>query len=306
MAQPTTPARALPLAPPRDAASHARPVDPFDPRYTWGDTNAATAPAFVVAEKAFAQRVANELGLTLHLVETDRFLFYTDLDPREAHDWQRVLDLMYERVGSLLGVPDGVNLFRGKATVFLFRHQRDFAAFERRFYDHRVTFQAGVCHQHGTGEVRIAFHRIEHDLALRQLMVHEAAHGVLHRFRNPTRIPDWLNEGIAEWAAFRVVNHFPQPFRQREAVSRHAIAERGNRLGEAFWQDGRFAAADYGAAFGLLKILLRKGTPAFQDFVALLKDGTPFPEAIPRVYGYDLSHLVTLYGRSINVRDLTP
>jgi len=281
------------------------PVDPYDPRYTWGDTNSATAPAFVAAEKAFADRVANELGLALNLVETDHFLFHTDLPPREAHEWQRVLDLMYERVNWLLGVPEGVNLFRGKATVFLFADQAKFVEFERRFYNHRVTYEAGICHQHPTGEVRIAFYRIDHTRAMRQLMVHEAAHGVIHRFRSPARIPDWLNEGIAEWTAYAVLN-FPHPFKQREVISQRAIIDRGGRLGDAFWQDGRFSAADYGAAFGLVKILLRKGKPAFHDLVDRLKDGQTYDKAIEAVYGYDIPHLVSLYGRSINVPNLKP
>ncbi|MEM0914200.1 MAG: hypothetical protein AAGK09_06265 [Planctomycetota bacterium] len=296
----TSSASVAPLAPSAPAADS---VDPYDPRYTWGDTNAATAPAFVAAERDFAQRVADELGIQLRLVETDHFLFYTDVSEREARDWENVLDLTYERVCWRLGVPEGIRLFRGKATVFLFRDRARFVQFERAFYNHRVTYEAGLCHQHSTGEVRIAFYRIDHERALRQLMIHETAHGVIHRFRSPTRIPDWINEGMAEWTA-DVVLGFPQPFKQREAISKQAIIDRGGRLGDTFWQDGRFSAADYGAAYGMVKVLLRKGRPAFAEFVALLKDGVPYDRAIEAVYSYNLDELVRRYGRTINIREL--
>ncbi|MEM6332951.1 MAG: hypothetical protein AAF823_06390 [Planctomycetota bacterium] len=297
---PVTPNASLPAAPTQQIE-----IDPYDPGYTWGDTTVDTALAFVNAEKAFARSVEAELGVTFNLVETDYFLFYTDLSEREAYEWQRVLDLMYERVSSLLGIPDGINVFRGKATVFLFADKRGFVEFEQRFYNHRVSFEAGICHQHGTGEVRIAFYRIDHERAMRQLMVHEAAHGVVHRYRSPNRVPDWINEGIAEWTAFAVLN-FVQPFRHREAVSKRAIVARGNRLGEAFWQDGNFAAEDYGAALGLTKVLLRKGRPAFHDFIGQIKDGQSYEAAMQDIYGYGIDRLVALYGRTLNIRDLRP
>ncbi|MEM1208405.1 MAG: hypothetical protein AAGI54_03980 [Planctomycetota bacterium] len=292
-------------AAPSALTTPAAPIDPYDPRFTWGDTNASTAPAFVAAELDFAQRVADELNVRLRLVETDHFLFFTDVSEREARAWEGVLELTYERVAWRLGVPEGVHLFRGKATVFLFRDRADFVAFERAFYNHRVTYEAGICHQHPTGEVRIAFYRIDHERSLRQLMIHETAHGVIHRFRSPTRIPDWLNEGMAEWTADKVLQFSP-PFKQREAISKQAILDRGRRLGDAFWQDGRFSAADYGAAYGLVKVLLRKGRPAFCDFIVRLKDGTPYDRAMRAVYGYDVEELVRRYGHTINIRDLKP
>ena len=289
---------------PEPIASNDEPTrQPAASEATWNDVTPEQFEQLVEREKAMAAHVGNLLSVELNLIETDYFLFYTDLDPREAYEWQRVLDLMYERVGDLLDIPDGVNVFKGKATVFLFKHKEQFVAFERDFYQNNVTFEAGICHQHYTGEVRIAFHQIDDEKQLKQIMVHEAAHGVVHRFRSPRRIASWLNEGIAEWTANSVVN-YKQPFKWKKRESARVIKERGT-FDPDFFEDDRYKADFYGTSLAMVELLLRRGKPRFIAFVNGIKDGLTWQESLLEHYGMTPDDLILAYGRSIGMRDLS-
>ncbi len=269
---------------------------------TWGDVDAARVAELVAMEKAIAQRVSEKLGLELNLIETDYFLFYTDLPPKEAYEWQRLLDLMYQRVSYLLEIPEGVNVFKGKALVFFFKDKQGFVDFEREFYQNSVTYEAGICHQHFSGEVRIAFYQIDDEPQLRQVMVHEAAHGVVHRFRSPRRIDSWLNEGIAEWTAYSVIN-YKQPFKWKKQQSAEAVKQAG-RIDPAFFSDQDFKPDFYGTSLAMVELLLRRGRPKFIAFIHGIKDGLTWQESLAEHYDMSPDELVRAYGRSIGARDL--
>lgn len=270
---------------------------------TWNDVAPEQFEQLVEREKAMAGRVGAELGVNLNLIETDYFLLYTDLDPKDAYEWQRVLDLMYQRVSYLLEIPEGVNVFKGKATVFLFKHKEQFVAFEREFYQNQVTFEAGICHQHFTGEVRIAFHQIDDELQMKQIMIHEAAHGVIHRYRSPRRVTSWLNEGIAEWTAFSVVN-YKQPYKWKKRESANVVKQRG-RFDPAFFDDDNYKADYYGTSLAMVELLLRRGRPRFIAFVNGIKDGLTWQESLLEHYEMTPDDLISAYGRSIGMRDLS-
>ncbi len=270
--------------------------------WTWEAIDAADPADPVARDKAFAAHVAQALGLTFNVVETDYFLFYTNLSKREAYEWQRLLDLMYDRVSYLLGIPKGVNVFKGKALVFMFAEKGQFAAFERRFYEHEVTFEAALCHQHDTGEVRIALYKLEDDKYLKQVMIHEAAHGVVHRFHSPQRVVVWLNEGIAEWTASRVLN-YTQPYKWKKKVSADHIRRQG-RLDADFFQEGGFSAERYGSSLAMVEILLRRGRPKFVQFIREIKDGKPWQESLRDKYDLSPDDLTRLYGQTIGMPNL--
>lgn len=314
------------LAPEADVVRAARvkpaqPADHYDPspalfpeplpeadqepaqQVTWNDVAPEQFEQLVEREKALAGQVGDRLGVNLNLIETDYFLFYTDLEPKEAYEWQRVLDLMYQRVSYLLEIPDGVNVFKGKATVFLFQHKDHFIAFEREFYQNQVTFEAGICHQHFTGEVRIAFHQIDDEKQLQQIMVHEAAHGVVHRYRSPNRIASWLNEGIAEWTAYSVVN-YKQPYKWKKRASANVVKERG-RFDPEFFNDDNYKVDFYGTSLAMVELLQRRGRPRFIAFINGIKDGLTWQESLLEHYEMTPDDLVSAYGKSIGIRDLT-
>ena len=269
---------------------------------TWQQVDALDTQDPVAQDKAFAQRVARQLGLSFHLVETDYFLFYTNLSPREAYEWQRVLDLMYERVSYLLGIPKDTNVFKGKALVFMFAEKGQFAAFERQFYQHEVTLEAALCHQHDRGQVRIALYKLEDEKYLKQVMIHESAHGVVHRFHSPARVIVWLNEGIAEWTASRVLN-YPQPYKWKKKVSAKDIRQKG-QFDQAFFFPDAFPSQHYGTALAMVEILLRRGRPRFIRFIGAIKEGKTWQQSLRDEYDLSPDDLVRLYGQTINLPHL--
>ena len=268
-----------------------------------GSPSAPSNPrAFVEEEKRFALEVADKLELEFNVVETDYFIFYTNLSEREAYEWQRVLDLMYERVSYLLDTPKGVNVFRGKALVFLFETKEQFGRFESKIYNHGAGWAAGYCHQHPTGQVRISFYRLDDKQYLKQLMIHEAAHGVVFRYRSGVDIPNWLDEGIAEWTASTVILN-PRPFKYKKRTSAEAVKKRGH-LPLSFFGDDNWKKDQYGTALAMVEILLRRGRPRFVEFFNNIKDGQDWQDSLLQQYDLTIDDLVGLYGREISMKDL--
>src|SRR5690606_17365852 len=136
---------------------------------------------------------------------TDYFLFYTDLDRREAERWGALLDRMYDRLCDLFGVARGTNIWRGKCLIFVFRDPQDYYRFEAQVHGQPGDDTAGRCWQFGDGRVHITFYRQPHESRFAHVLVHEAVHGFLHRYRSPARIPSVWNEGLAEVIAGELV-----------------------------------------------------------------------------------------------------
>jgi len=173
------------------------------------DATAKPWPVLTDAERAQAvDRMRQEAvaamqvaGVTAESVETDMFLMYGDLPRAELQRWGRELDSMYARVADVLAVPKGVNLFWGKAVILAFQKQDTFRLAEAAIFNHKAPPNLrGVCHMKGP-QVYINIYRGNDELEFASTLVHETTHGIVYRYATPVQLPDWANEGFAEWVA---------------------------------------------------------------------------------------------------------
>src|SRR5688500_478920 len=120
--------------------------------------------------KKFAGEAGKKLKKDLQLRETKYFLFYSDLPAQEAANWAGLLDRMYDRLAELFAVEreprapgagrgDYVNVWSGKALVFVFKEASDYYRFEQVVHNTPAEGTAGLCHCFGDGRVHIAFYR---------------------------------------------------------------------------------------------------------------------------------------------------
>jgi hypothetical protein len=276
----------------------ARNVEP------WPDLTAEEHAAAVGELEAFVDEVRQAFP-QLVVSETHEFLVATDIAPREIAPYVANLDSMHDLLCDLYGIPRGEPVWQGKCLVVAFRQQADFQAFEQRFM--KVAAPEGIyglCHQFSTGRVITACHRGDEASSFAHMLVHETSHGFNFRWLSPELLPNWLNEGIAEWVGTQVVpNARVMPI--KEAQARAFMLQTGS-LGPDFFTAANIQSVQYGIASQLVKFLLARDRRKFVQFVRGIKEGMTPEESLEAAYQGSLADLIAAFGQSLGVPQLKP
>jgi len=268
----------------------------------WPILSAKQQAEAVREHKDFLETVRTAFpGLSLRLYETKFFLFFTDMPAAHIAGYIAQLDNMNVELGKKFGIPQGENIWRGKAVFVVFVNQASFVQFESKFMKlgpAATSRKHGICHQSGNGNVIVAGFRGDDPRLFAQVLVHETTHGYLHRFKSSARIPSWLNEGIAEWVSAVVVrsSRVPQK-RQQEAVLR---LKRTGVIGQSFF-DKKIEAWHYGVASKITDSLIKANPRAFGSWIVSIKEGIDWTEGLRRTFGITPGQLIQAYGRSIGL-----
>ncbi len=273
------PAHVEPLPGPITAETPV-PIRPSD--YTWQSLSEKELATFIEKEKEFVAAVLEYLDVEMRLIETEHYLFYTNADPREVTKMSVLLENMYRRLSQMLDVPPEVNIWKGKALVFLCADAELYHRIEREIFKNpRTEGTAGICHAYRTGEVRICFMMTQDPWDLRHLLVHETTHGFLHRYRSPRVVPNWLNEGLAEYMGTRLVvqsnfNRYRRNEGRRELARRNSFEGALDRPNIPFWF--------YGVSLQLVEMLMQKDREGVFHMLRDIKDGMPWEESLMKRY----------------------
>ena len=229
-------------------------------------------------------------------VETEYFLVYSALPPRETASLVRQLDAMYRTVTDLLGIPSGLNLFWGKASVFICGTSDQFRLIEARAFGNMVAPGViGLCHQRGP-RVFVNTFRAEDDLQFASTLVHETVHGIIHRFISSVRLPTWADEGFAEYVAGRSFRGSPVDSNRRPQ-GLHFIRNGGDVFSvvEMSYEDGSWPgdqAVGYAVGYLLCTAMIEENPRGFADWVRAVKAGKDWRKAMAEQYGVSVDRLV--------------
>jgi hypothetical protein len=280
-----------------EARMRARGVEP------WPELSAAEHAAAVSELGEFVDRVRQAFP-ALAVVETHEFIVATDIPAAQMAPSTAKLDAMHDLLCDLYGIPQGEPVWQGKCLVVAFLAADDFRAFEGRFMEVDAKGMHGLCHQRSDGRVIMACHRGDDAPAFAHMLVHETSHGFNHRWMSPVRLPNWLNEGIAEWVGTQVVPGCDQvPL--KEARAGEFVRATGG-LGPGFFAAENIDAVQYGIASGLVKFMAGRDQRKFAALVRGVKEGLPVEESLRQAYGATLEELVAGYGAVIGVPNLKP
>lgn len=272
----------------------------------WPELSAAEHAEQVAALEAFVAE-ATAAFPALETAETHEFLVATDIPAGQMAPYLANLDAMHDLLCDLYGIPRGEPVWLGKCLVVAFLREDDFRAFEARFFAAVPRGVHGLCHQRSDGRVIMVCHRGDDAAAFGHMLVHETSHGFNHRWMSPERLPNWLNEGIAEWVGTQVVPACRQvPLKEARAV---ALLQGSRRLGDDFFDPGpdfHIQPDQYGMASGLVKFLVTRDRRKFAAFVRGIKEGLDAEESLRGAYRAGLPDLVRAFGKSIGVPDLAP
>lgn len=256
------------------------------------DAERTAATARMREEAAAALEVA---GIRCEPVETEFFVLCGDLPRADLQRWARDLDAMYARVAETLGIPKGVNLFWGKAVVLAFERQDTFRLAEAAVFRHKAPASLrGVCHMRGP-QAFISIYRGNDELEFAGTLVHETTHAIVHRYATPVRLPEWANEGFAEWVARTCVP------RSRVDASRRpqglAFFRQGGDPGKVMAMDGQDGswpgdnAIGYSVGYLLVDLMIADRPARFGAWVKAVKGGKPWQQALAEDFGVDAPRL---------------
>lgn len=271
----------------------------------WEHLSAEEQVTRVKADTEFLTSVQKQFSpLPLKVVETKFYLLLTDLDPASAQQYLKQLDSLYDEMCRAFAVPLGKNIWSGKCVVAAFQNKTDFLRFEKEIL--KNTFEPeksqGICHAQTNGQVIISVWKGDLTSHFAAALVHETSHGFVARYLSNLRASSWLNEGMADWIAHRVVKNTDLPARQ--AKSAKLVQER--RSLDGFFQQAQISGEQYGVASSIVGLLLEIDPNRFRRFFVGIKEGLSEEDSLQQAFQLTHHDLARLYGRRIGVPDLTP
>lgn len=291
--------RSKSLAPPDGAAGQAK-------VRLWPELSDDQQQAAVAKRKAFVKKVTDHFStLDMQLYETKYFLFLSALPPQLAAGCQRQLDAMHEELCRAYAVARPDKLWLGKAVVVAFSRSEDFLQFEQKFF--RTTPPPnvqGAANQISSGEDVVGCYCSDDPTYFAHVLVHETTHGFNHRYKSAEQLPNWLDEGIADWVAMSVVKLDKRAF-TRVTTSVQQARQRGN-LGGDFFTAEHISAWQYGIASSMVNFLLKCDRKAFRRLIDEIKLGASWKDALQKTYRLTPEELARQYGRSVGIPNLTP
>lgn len=250
----------------------------------------------IAGYKAVGEQIRQRIGKDLVLLETPRFLIWTDWAAAEHDALRTWCEEMYEVVSRQLGMPPQVNVFAGKCPVFCMRSKKRFRKIARLLDNYDGTNALGYTSSNSNGHTHVVVCRqggspVGRD-AFAATLVHEATHAFLHRYRSGRRLPAWLNEGLANYVAEAVLGDRCSNAETAAAAARAVIV--GNYpLDPIFSEKGPLAARYYPVAHSVVSFLIKLDPAAFTRLIDGIKQGTPTEKALEQCYNLNLKTLET-------------
>jgi hypothetical protein len=225
----------------------------------------------------------------------------------ESARWAAELDRMYARLARIFDLPEGENLFWGKAVIFVFRDRDRFRIVEAESFGQLVPrWSAGLCHPIGP-KVFVNFYRQPTDREFAAILVHETVHGFLHRYRTPRRLPTWANEGFCDWVASVSFDRSPVDEMRRPGALTYL---RGGgdiqSILDMSYLDGSWPGPDsvgYAVGYLMVGLMIQDRPHRFGDWVKAVKAGKDWERALAEDFGVPRARLVETFVRYYRVND---
>jgi hypothetical protein len=271
----------------------------------WPRLTDAEQQAAIETLQADARQFLRSTGVPAEPVQSARFLVYGEARRLELARLATRLEGVVTHLAGVLGVDTQRNVFWGKAVVFCFTDPDRFRVVEAEAFDQLVPRQAvGICHPIGP-KVFLSFRADDRGRVPARELAHEVAHGYLHRFRTPRRLPPWANEGLPDYVAGAVASS-PALEAQRSRGLRF-IREGGDvdAVLDHRYGAGEQAPNEMTAALGalLVELMVAQRPRAFGPWVDAVKYGKDWDTALAEDYGVPRAALVETFVQYYRVND---
>ncbi len=242
----------------------------------------------VKAFKHFGEtEVRDKIAPDLVLLETRHFLIWTDWPEAKRNlipDWAEQL---YNVMCDEFGFPRDDPIWLGKCPLFCFKNKRRFEKFAKSVdgYDGRTAL--GYTKTTTSGYVHVVLRRLgnrpEDIDKFAVTMVHEASHAFMHNYGPPKNLPPWLNEGLADYIAERVLGDRCPTGENAVALARQYVAQKKS-IREVFAFKTSPPGHFYPICQSLVQYLILRDRDAFVAMISDLKAGMDIEKALKKHY----------------------
>ena len=241
-------------------------------------------------------------GMQLH--ETHEFLFFSNIPPNQIAPYTAALDALHDMMCHMYGIKRGEPVWKGKCLVMAFLNKAEFLHFEKTYLKNDDPSGAyGLCHSGSDGSVIISCYRGDRPDDFAKMLVHETSHGFIHRYRTSVHPPSWINEGMADWIAARLVPR-SRSVPQRELKALQTMRQTGSMGGGFFKPRGNIEGWQYGVASSLTNFLIAQDLAAYTRFIQGIKEGLSWQDSLQQHYQATPEEMIAGYGRAIGVPNL--
>ncbi len=258
--------------------------------------------------RTFGEKVREVMGADIALIETEHFLIYTDWKKRHHALLAETSESMYRALCGQFGLDPTENIFLAKCPIFCWRSKQRFVKFARDFDGHEGSNAVGYTRSiERNGHVHVVLLRhgktqIDFDRFVSTL-VHEGTHAFLHRLHAPRLIPHWVNEGLAELTAERVLGE--RSVAAEEAAMLARVYVRYDwPLGDLLASAAPISVEQYGLACSVVTFLDLQGPDRLASLIRSLKEGQSIPNALAQSYdGMSTAQLDADWRQWVRVHD---
>ncbi|MFM7809126.1 MAG: hypothetical protein ACKPEA_14550 [Planctomycetota bacterium] len=248
--------------------------------------------AALAETKAEAEKALREVNARWTPVESEYWVVYADLTRGDAQELGQRMDNMYRRVAEMFALPKGLNLFHGKGVCIVSADENRFRAIEQAAFGMMPPPGCvGLCHMIGPRVLVNAWRSPDDDMFIATL-VHEATHGIMHRYGTPVRLPMWAEEGYAEYVAANSFASSPVDRGRRDWGLK--FIRDGNATAPYFEGDSAWPgpnAIGYSIGYMTVDLMIRKKDHLFGEWVKDVKTGVPWEQALKARFGMNAAEL---------------
>lgn len=245
------------------------------------------AKAIAEAREA-ADVIAKELKFSFTTIETAHFLVVTDWPQHEHQYLTDLCEEAYKLVSKEFDIPVQQNVFVGKLPIFMLASQEGFARFAHGvdgFPKPVSPNLAGYFAKHDDNSGHMAMYRPDRDPEENDpkgmfafTLVHEFCHAFVARYRTNQHVPRWLNEGVAEYIAYKKYpRKIAYPFALHMAGQRFTFTD--------LFDDNKMPGGDmYPVMQTMVEALIKENPRGFIRMFNDIKDGVEPQVAMQKVY----------------------
>lgn len=246
-------------------------------------------PAEVRAEvleiyRRFGNEVQNTIGKQVALIETEHFLIWSDWAKAENPMLGEWCEQLYAELSRQFMVAGDESVFLAKCPVFVFRSPHRFRKFARTFDGYDAAQSAGYTRSiESSGHTHVALLRfgdsqVDYD-QFAWTLAHETTHAFLHRWHSTRLIPHWVNEGIAERSAQRVLGARCPAWNNAQMLASQYVKHNWP-VRPMLASAGPIDTHEYPLAHSIIAFLDSLGPGKLAGFVRQLKDGRSIADAL--------------------------
>lgn len=257
-------------------------------------------PPFTQADQerqllALRQRVTERLakaGKELTGVEGDFCIVWSDLGTADAAKQAVEIDLFVRSVLKQLGVAEdqaNLSLRTGKVAFILAESADRYRLLEASAFGHQAAKdEVGMVHYEGPDAIAVILKQGD-PIATQIETLRATARGVLHRLASPVRLPPWAHEGLVDWLVLSWAHTASIDKELRPPGL--AFIRNGGSLEKVLgltYEEGTWPGPDLSArAAGYLVVglMMEQAPQRFQKFLAAVKAGKPWKQALEEDFG---------------------